>query len=89
MGVECPSPHRGKAGHADLEKALDMRGFGSCRRVTEADFHIGRIGIRRSRSAIVLASGTRPSKGQSKAWQCSIHESASWNGGEQACVLIR
>ena len=41
MGVECPSPHRGKAGHADLEKALDMRGFGSCRRVTEADFHIG------------------------------------------------
>jgi hypothetical protein len=27
----------------------------------------GRIGIRRSRSAIVLASGTRPSKGQSKA----------------------
>ena len=41
MGVECPSPHRGKAGHADLEKALDMRGFGSCRRVTEVDFHIG------------------------------------------------
>ena len=67
MGVECPSPHRGKAGHGHLERLStcvgSARAVVSQRQISTSE----RIGIRRSRSAIVLASGMRPSKGQSKA----------------------
>ena len=80
----------GKAGHADLEKALDMRGIGSSRRVTEADFRIGTHrdqafeecdcpGLRHA-----TLEGAVESRGNVQSY-----ESASWNGGEQACVLIR